>query len=46
MKTDVLTKVVIVFALGVLASSVGFTEVFHAEASEPLSALHQGIATR
>lgn len=43
MKNDVLTIAVIVFFVGVLISSVGFSNPFNAEKSETPSALHHGI---
>lgn len=45
MKTDVMTIAVVVFALGVLASSVNATYVFKSESHAP-TALQQGIAIR
>ncbi len=43
MKTDVLTVAAIVFVIGMLASTLGITEVFENEVSEPKAPLHQGI---
>ncbi len=45
MKTDVMSIAVVVFFVGVLVSSVGFTDVFQSE-PEPPTALQQGIAIR
>lgn len=45
MKTDVMIIVILVFCLGVLASSVGLTKVFESEPTPP-GALQQGVATR
>lgn len=46
MKNDVLTIAVIVFFVGVLVSSVGFSNVFESEEQETPSALHQGVTLR
>ena len=47
MKNDILTIAVIVFFVGVLISSVGFSNPFAAGEQEAApSALHQGVATR
>ncbi len=43
MRTDVLTLTVVIFVLGVLVSSVGITDVFHAEVAAPAE-LQQGFA--
>lgn len=44
MKNDILTIAVVVFFVGVLVSSVGFSKVFEAEEKqEAPSALHQGV---
>lgn len=45
MKTDVLTLVVIVFCVGVLASTLDIQKVFAAKQTPP-TALQQGVATR
>ncbi len=45
MKNDVLTVVVVAFFVGVLISSVSFSDVFQAD-EEPPAGLQQGIATR
>ena len=43
MKADVLTVAAIVFVVGMLASSLGITDVFETEVAEPQAELHQGI---
>ncbi len=45
MKTDVLTLAALVFVVGLLASSLGISEVFDRDPS-PQGALQQGVATR
>ena len=42
MKTDVLTLAVAVFLVGVLASSVGASDLFKSESAPP-TALQQGV---
>ncbi len=42
-KSDVMTLAIIVFLVGVLASSVGFTGVFGGSQDVPPAALQQGI---
>ncbi|WP_460231015.1 hypothetical protein [Aurantivibrio plasticivorans] len=47
MKNDILTIAVIVFFVGVLVSSVGFSDVFESEKEQHTpSALHQGVTLR
>lgn len=46
MKNDILTIAIIVFVVGVLASSVGVSNVFDAEEQEAPTALHQGVTLR
>lgn len=47
MKTDVWTKIIIVFIVGVLASSAGFTDVFRADDTrDSAPALQQGVTFR
>lgn len=43
MKTDVLTVAAIVFVVGMLASTLGITDVFENEVAEPQAPLHQGV---
>lgn len=42
MKNDILTIAIVVFVVGVLASSIGLGNVFTAEEQEVPTALHQG----
>ncbi|MGH1471880.1 MAG: hypothetical protein ACRBCS_11845 [Cellvibrionaceae bacterium] len=46
MKNDILTIAVIVFFVGVLISSVGFSNPFQTDKQEAPSALHQGIVAQ
>ncbi|MEX1033615.1 MAG: hypothetical protein WDZ30_09665 [Cellvibrionaceae bacterium] len=46
MKNDILTIAIVVFVVGVLASSVGLSSVFEAEKQEAPTALHQGVTLR
>jgi hypothetical protein len=43
MRTDVLTLAAAIFVIGVVVSSLGITDVFHAEAAPPAE-LQQGFA--
>lgn len=43
MKTDVLTVAALVFVVGMLASSLGITDVFQEEPVPPPAALQQGV---
>lgn len=45
MKTDVMTIAMLVFCVGVLASSVSAMDLFKSE-PEPVTALQQGISYR
>ena len=45
MKTDIMTLAVLVFCVGVLASSVSAFDLFNSE-PEPVTALQQGIPNR
>lgn len=46
MKNDILTIAIIVFVVGVLASSVGLSDVFGADEQQVPTALHQGVTLR
>lgn len=46
MKKDVLTIATVVFFIGVLVSSVGFTDVFKKDEPEAPPALQQGVTLR
>lgn len=46
MKNDILTIAIVVFVVGVLASSVGLSNVFEAEEQDVPTALHQGVTLR
>lgn len=46
MKNDVLTIAIVVFVVGVLASSVGLSDVFQADEQDVPAALHQGVTLR
>ncbi len=44
MKADVLTVAAVVFVVGMLASTLGITDVFEkSEVAEPQAQLHQGV---
>lgn len=42
MKPDVLTLAVVIFVVGILASGLGITEVFHAESEPAVAGFQQG----
>ncbi len=46
MKNDVLTIAIVVFFIGVLASSVGLSDVFADDEAEVPPALQQGVTLR
>jgi FlaG/FlaF family flagellin (archaellin) len=46
MKNDILTIAIVVFVAGVLASSVGLSDVFEADEQNTPPALHQGVTLR